>query len=196
MTTLPKLYLVRHGETAWSMSHRHTGRTDVPLTRRGEREALAVARTLKGLGFGLVLTSPLIRAHRTCELAGLAREAQMEPAAAEWDYGTYEGMTTQEIHLQQPGWRLFRDGCPEGESPAQVGARADRVLDRIRSCGGDALIFSHGHFLRALAARWLGLSAEFGQFLLLSTAAVSVLSFEHNREEPALLRWNDTHHLD
>lgn len=193
--TLPELYLVRHGETAWSMSRRHTGRTDVPLTPRGEREALAVARTLKGLDFALVLTSPLIRAHRTCELAGLAREAQSEPAASEWDYGTYEGMTTQEIHALQPGWRLFRDGCPEGESPAEVGARADRVLDRIRGGDGNALLFSHGHFLRTLAARWLGLSAEFGQFLLLSTAAVSVLSFEHSRAEPALLRWNDTHHL-
>jgi broad specificity phosphatase PhoE len=196
MNPLPRLYLVRHGETEWSSSHRHTGRTDIPLTEAGEHEAAAVARRLEGRSFETVLTSPLKRAHRTCELAGLADNARIEPDAVEWDYGAYEGLTTDEIHRQRPDWRLFRDGCPDGESPQQVAERADRVLEQLRGGEGDRLLFAHGHFLRVLAARWLGQPAVFGRSLVLSTAALCVLGYEHNRDEPAILRWNDTHHLD
>lgn len=199
MPSLPSLTLVRHGETEWSRTHRHTGRTDLPLEPIGEREAQATAKPLAGLKPALVLSSPLARARKTANLAGFgadkANGLELDPDLMEWDYGDYEGKTTLSIQAERPGWLLFRDGCPNGEDAAQVGARADRIVARARSIDGDVLLFSHGHFSRVLAARWLGLPAEHGRYLILSTAAISVLGHEHAREEPAILRWNDQHHL-
>ena len=193
---LPSIYLARHGETAWSLSGQHTGRTDLPLTKRGERNARALGERLRGLTFAKVLTSPLQRAVRTCELAGYAGTAEPDPNLAEWDYGRYEGRRTAEILSERPDWQLFRDGCPGGESPAEVGARVDRVVSRVRAVRGDVLLFSSAHFLRVLAARWLGLEAAGGRYLLLGTGSLSVLGYEHNSAEPAIRLWNDTHHLD
>jgi probable phosphoglycerate mutase len=196
---LPTLTLVRHGETEWSRTHRHTGRTDLRLEPAGEREARAVASALASLSPALVLCSPLQRARQTAELAGFGegsgRELRFEPDLMEWNYGDYEGRTTAEIHNERPGWSLFRDGCPNGEDARAVGRRADRMVKLIRAAGGDALVFSHGHYSRVLAARWLGLSPDHGRYLTLSTAAVSVLGYEHGPDEPAILRWNDQHHL-
>jgi broad specificity phosphatase PhoE len=189
--TLPGVYLARHGETAWTLSGRHTGRTDLPLTERGERDALALGLRLRVLTFASVLTSPLQRAQRTCELAGFGSVAQIDPELAEWDYGEYEGRRTDEIHAERPGWRLFRDGCPGGEGPNQVGARADRVIARLRALRGGVLLFSSGHFLRVLAARWLGLDAAVGQYLVLGTASVSALGYEHGLTQPAIRLWNE-----
>jgi broad specificity phosphatase PhoE len=194
--TLPVLHLARHGETAWSLSGQHTGRTDLPLTERGERNARALGERLRGLVFAKVLTSPLQRAARTCELAGFGAVAEIDPDLAEWDYGQYEGRRTAEIHAERPNWQLFRDGCPGGESPGQIGARADRVVGRVRAIKGDVLVFSSGHFLRVLAARWLGLDASAGRYLLLSTASLSALGYEHNLTEPAIRLWNETRHVE
>ena len=187
---LPVAYLVRHGETEWSLSGRHTGRTDLPLTARGEEDARALGPVLQGLRFTKVLTSPLQRAARTCELAGFGTMAEADPDLLEWDYGLYEGRKTADIRAERPDWELFRDGCPEGETPAQVALRADRVIRRVRASGGDALLFSSGHILRVLAVRWVGLEPVTGQFLRLSTASLSVLGYEHSRSEPAILHWN------
>ncbi|NEX17671.1 MAG: histidine phosphatase family protein [Halochromatium sp.] len=199
MPNLPTLMLVRHGETEWSRTHRHTGRTDLPLEPAGEQEARATARPLASLKPALVLSSPLLRARETASLAGFGPEAgidlQLDADLMEWDYGDYEGRTTASIHAERPGWLLFRDGCPNGEDATQVGARADRVVARARSVDADVLLFSHGHFCRVLAARWLGLPADHGRYLSLSTAAISVLGYEHSRDEPTILRWNDEHHL-
>jgi broad specificity phosphatase PhoE len=195
MSALPIVYLARHGETAWSLSGQHTGRTDLPLTDRGERHARALADRLHGLSFATVLTSPSQRAIRTCELAGFRHAAEAEPDLAEWDYGHYEGRRTAEILAENPGWQLFRDGCPGGESPGEIGARADRVVARLRAVGGDVLIFSSGHILRVLTARWLGLAAEGGRLCMLSTASVSMIGYEHNLSEPAIQLWNDTRHI-
>jgi broad specificity phosphatase PhoE len=151
---LPVIHLARHGETAWSLSGQHTSRTDLPLTERGERNARALGQRLRGLEFAKVYTSPLQRAARTCELAGFGTSAEIDPDLVEWDYGQYEGRRTAEIHAERPDWQLFRDGCPGGESPDQIGARADRVVERVRAVNGDVLLFSSGHFLRVLAARW------------------------------------------
>ena len=192
---LPTVYLARHGETAWSISGQHTGLTDLPLTERGERNARRLGDRLKGLTFTKVLTSPLQRVTRTCQLAGFGKAAQIEPDLLEWNYGEYEGRRTAEIHAERPEWRLFRDGCPGGESPAQVGARADRILHRIRPLKSDILLFSSGHFLRVLTARWLGLEPAAGQFFLLSTASLSALSYEHTLSEPAIRLWDDSHHV-
>ena len=195
MNALPIVYLVRHGETQWSASHQHTGSTDIALTPAGETEAEAAGKALADLTPTLVLSSPLQRAARTAELAGFGATLQTDDDLVEWDYGAYEGLTSAEIHAQRPDWLLFRDGCPDGESPAEVSRRADRVVARLRAAEGTALIFSHGHFSRVLAARWLGLPVEFGRYLLLSTAAISVLGYEHGLNEPAIVRWNDTGHL-
>ncbi len=181
---LPTVYLARHGETAWSISGQHTGLTDLPLTERGERNARRLGQRLRDLTFTKVLTSPLLRATRTCELAGFGSVAQVEPDLVEWNYGDYEGRRSAEILAERADWQLFRDGCPNGEAPCQVGARADRVLRQIRVVQGDVLIFSSGHFLRALAARWLGLEPVGGRLFLLSTASLSALSYEHNLSEP------------
>jgi probable phosphoglycerate mutase len=194
--TLPVIHLARHGETAWSLSGQHTGRTDLPLTERGERNARALGERLRGLEFAEVLTSPLRRAVRTCELAGFGSMAEIDSDLVEWDYGQYEGRRTAEIHAERPDWQLFRDGCPGGESPNQVGARADRVVERVRAVKGDVLVFSSGHFLRVLAARWLGLDAAGGRYLLLSTASLSALGYEHNLAEPAIRLWNETRHVE
>jgi broad specificity phosphatase PhoE len=193
---LSVVYLARHGETAWSLSGQHTGRTDLPLTERGESNARALGERLRGLAFAKVLTSPLQRAVRTCDLAGFGAVAKIDPDLVEWDYGQYEGRRTAEIHAERPDWQLFRDGCPGGESPGQIGARADRVVERVRAVKGDVLVFSSGHFLRVLAARWLGLDAAGGRYLLLSTASLSALGYEHNPAEPAIRLWNDTRHVE
>jgi probable phosphoglycerate mutase len=192
---LPVIYLARHGETAWSLSGQHTGLTDLPLTERGQRNASRLGERLKGLTFAKVLTSPLQRAARTCELAGFGASAEVDRDLLEWDYGQYEGRRTVEIHVERPDWQLFRDGCPGGETPDQIGVRADRVVNRVRSIQGNVLLFSSGHFLRVLAARWLGLEPGSGRYLLLGTASLSALGYEHNLSEPAIRLWNDTLHV-
>lgn len=194
MTTVPSVYLARHGETAWSLSGQHTGLTDLPLTERGERNARRLGRRLAGLVFEKVFSSPLQRARRTCELSGFGAAAEVDRNLVEWNYGNYEGLRTPEIHAQRPAWQLFRDGCPGGESPAQVGARADAVVSRLRALTGNVLVFSSGHFLRVLAARWVGLEPAGGQLLILSTASLSTVSYEN--DQPAIRLWNDTSHLN
>lgn len=193
---LPAVYLARHGETAWSLTGQHTGLTDLPLTERGQRNARRLGERLTGLGFAKVFTSPLQRASRTCELAGFGVVAEVDRDLVEWNYGKYEGLRTVEIHAKRPGWDLFRDGCPEGESPNQVGARADRVVDRVRAIEGDVLIFSSGHFLRVLAARWLGLEPDAGRFFMLNTASLSAIGYENYLSQPVIRLWDDTSHLD
>jgi broad specificity phosphatase PhoE len=194
---LPVIYVARHGETAWSLSGQHTGLTDLPLTERGERNARRLGDRLKGLTFTKVLTSPLQRAARTCELAGFGASAEVDRDLLEWNYGEYEGRRTAEILAERPGWQIFRDGCPGGESPDQIGTRADRVVSRLRAIQGDVLLFSSGHFLRVLAARWLGLEPAAGRYFLLSTASLGMLAYEHNsRSEPVIRLWNDTRHVE
>jgi len=195
-TKLPSVYLARHGETAWSLSGQHTGLTDIPLTERGERNARRLGERLAGLAFAKVFTSPLQRAARTCELAGFGAVADTDGELVEWNYGKYEGLRTVEIHADRPDWQLFRDGCPEGESPEQVGARADHVLRRLRANKGDALIFSSGHFLRVFAARWFGLEPVTAQFFMLSTASLSAIGYENTLAQPVIRLWNDTSHVE
>ena len=190
------VYLARHGETAWSLSGRHTGLTDVPLTERGERNARRLGERLKGLTFAKVFSSPLSRAARTCDLAGFGAAAEVDRDLVEWNYGDYEGRTSDEIFRERPDWQLFRDGCPGGETPQQVGARADRVVSRMRTAQGDVLLFSSGHFIRVLAVRWLGLEPAGGRFLMLSTASLSALSYEHDVARPVIRLWNDDHHVE
>jgi broad specificity phosphatase PhoE len=186
-----RIYLARHGQTSWSESGRHTGRTEIPLCEQGEKNARMLAEALSGVRFSLVLTSPRMRARRTCELAGLAAAAEVDTDLAEWDYGDFEGLKSAEILLRHPQWRLFRDGCPNGESPAQVAARADRLITRLRSTEGDVALFSHGHFGRVLGARWVGLPAGDGERLLLDTASVAILAYEHgNSAAPVIALWN------
>ena len=192
---LPTLYIARHGETAWSLSGQHTGLTDLPLTERGQSNARRLGNQLRGRSFAKVFTSPLQRARRTCELAGFGAQAEVDRDLLEWNYGEYEGLRTAEIHAKRPGWKLFRDGCPGGESASDVGARADRMVDRVRAVQQDVLIFSSGHFLRVLAARWLGLEPEAGRYFLLSTASLSALSYEDDLTRPVIKFWNDLHHL-
>ena len=192
---LPKIYLARHGETAWTLSGQHTGLTDLPLTPAGERNARQLGQRLKGLRFAAVFTSPLQRAVRTCSLAGFGSMAKVDPDLVEWDYGQFDGLRSAEILAKYPNWDLFRDGCPCGESPAQVAGRADRVAKRLRALQADVLLFSSGHFLRVLAARWLGLDLAGGRHLLLSTASLSVLGYEHNLSQPVIRLWNDDHHV-
>jgi probable phosphoglycerate mutase len=193
--SLPIIYLARHGETAWSLSGQHTGTTDIALTERGERNARRLGERLRGLAIAKVFTSPLVRAARTCELAGFGSTAELEPDLREWNYGAYEGRRTAEIQKEKPDWQLFRDGCPGGESPGQVGARADRVAARVRAVSGNVLVFSSGHFLRILAARWLGLEPAAGRYFLLDTAALSALGYEHKLSQPVIRLWNDTKHV-
>lgn len=192
---LPTIYLARHGETAWSLSGQHTGRTDIPLTDRGERNARRLGPRLGGLTFAAVLTSPLKRAARTCELAGYGARASVNVDLLEWDYGAYEGRTSANIHAERQDWDLFRDGCPGGETPDQIGARADRVVKRLRAINRDVLLFSSGHFLRVLAARWLGLEPAAGRYFLLGTASLSALGYEHNPSRPVIRFWDDTRHV-
>jgi broad specificity phosphatase PhoE len=192
---LPAVYLARHGETTWSLSGQHTGLTDLPLTERGERNARALGERLNGLKFAKVFASPLQRARRTCELAGFREAVEVDRDLLEWNYGDYEGRRTSEIHAERPDWELFRDGCPGGESPEQVSTRADHVVSRVRAVEGDVLLFSSGHFLRVLAARWLGLGPAAGRFFMLSTASLSALGYEHNRCQPVIRLWDDTRHV-
>jgi broad specificity phosphatase PhoE len=192
---LPITYLARHGETAWSLSGRHTGLTDLPLTERGQRNARRLGQRLNGLTFAKVFTSPLQRAAQTCMLAGFGDTAEVDRNLVEWNYGDYEGRRTAEIRTERPDWQLFRDGCPGGESPDQVGARADRVVSRVRAVSGDVLLFSSGHFLRVLAARWLGLEPAAGRYFLLGTASLSALGYEHSLSQPVIRLWDDTDHV-
>jgi broad specificity phosphatase PhoE len=194
-TDLPLTYLARHGETAWSLSGRHTGLTDLPLTERGERNARRLGQRLNGLAFAKVFTSPLERAARTCTLAGFGDAADIDRDLVEWNYGDYEGLRTAEIRAERPDWQLFRDGCPGGESPDQVASRADRVVSRVRAVPGNVLLFSSGHFLRVLAARWLGLEPAAGRYFLLGTASLSALGYEHTLSQPVIQLWDDTHHV-
>ncbi len=193
---LPIVYLARHGETAWTLSGQHTGLTDLPLTERGERNARRLEERLRGVTFAKVFTSPLQRATRTCELAGFGSVAEIDRDLLEWNYGEYEGRLTTDIHKERPEWQLFRDGCPGGESPDEVGTRADRVVKRVRAVEGDVLVFSSAHFLRVFAARWLGLDAAFGRYFVLSTASLSALGYEHNLSQPVIRLWDDNRHVE
>jgi probable phosphoglycerate mutase len=193
---LPIVYLARHGETAWTLSGQYTGLTNLPLTERGERNARRLAERLRGVTFAKVLTSPLQRAARTCDLAGFGAVAEIDRDLVEWNYGEYEGRLTTDIHRECPNWQLFRDGCPGGESPHEVGARADRAIKRVRAVTGNVLLFSSGHFLRVFAARWLGLDAAMGRYFVLSTASVSALGYDHNLSQPVIRLWNDTRHVE
>lgn len=187
---MPEVFLVRHGETDWSRTGKHTGRTDIPLTERGREQAVAVGAALRGRRFALVLTSPLERAAETCRLAGYGEVAERREELMEWDYGAYEGRKTVDIREERPGWTLWRDGVPGGETAAHVGARADRVIAELRALTGDAAVFAHGHMLRVLAARWIGLAPWAGQLLALDPATISVVGYE--RETPVLRSWNVT----
>jgi probable phosphoglycerate mutase len=193
---LPIIYVARHGETAWTVTGQHTGRTDLPLTEAGERNASRLGQRLRGLIFAKVLTSPLQRAVRTCELAGFAGAAHTDCDLVEWDYGEYEGLTGAEIRAKRPDWQLFRDGCPGGESPQQVIARADHVVREVRQVQGNMLLFTSGHFIRVLAARWIGIepTANARSFML-STASLSALGYEQDLSRPVIRLWNDTHHV-
>jgi broad specificity phosphatase PhoE len=185
------VYLVRHGETAWSITGQHTGRTDLPLTAHGEQQARELVVRLRGLSFDRVFSSPLRRALQTCELAGFGSRATLDPELLEWDYGDYEGRTLAQIHAIRPGWELFRDGCPGGESVAQISARADSVVSRLRALRGKVLLFSSGHLLRVLAARWVEATAELGRRLDLDPACVCVLGYDHDGEDSVIQLWND-----
>lgn len=189
---LPRVYLARHGETAWTISGQHTGRTDIPLTERGAADARRLGEQLKGMSIALVLTSPLQRARRTCELAGFGDQCEVDRDLREWDYGECEGLTSAQIRERRPDWRLFRDGCPGGETVDEVGVRADRVIARVRNAAGDSLLFAHGHLLRILTARWLGLPAADGRLLLCEPTSLGMLGYEHERlDEPVLRLWNE-----
>lgn len=186
--TPQQTYLVRHGETEWSLSGQHTGITDIPLTANGRKVAKQFEPLFAKKRFALILTSPLERAKATCELAGLGGQAEIDFDLMEWNYGEYEGLTSKQIHEKSPEWMLFRDGCPGGESPEQISARADRVIAKIRAAGGNVVLFAHGHILRVLMARWIGLPALVGCHFMLDTATLSVLSYYENI--PAVKRWN------
>jgi len=194
---LPVIYLARHGETAWSLTGQHTGLTDLPLTEHGECTARRLGERLRELTVARVFTSPLQRARHTCELAGFGGVAEVDHDLVEWDYGQYEGRRTVEIQAERPGWQLFRDGCPEGEYPAQVAARADRIVDRVRAVQGDVLLFSSGHFMRVLTARWLGVEPTINsRYFMLSTASLSALGYEGNLARPVIRLWNETRHVE
>jgi broad specificity phosphatase PhoE len=186
--SVQEVFSIRHGETEWSLSGRHTGRSDIPLTENGRQVARGWQPFAATRRFDLVLTSPLQRARETCRLTGLGERAEIDADLTEWNYGAYEGLTPQEISAKQPGWMIFRDGCPGGESPEQIGARVDRVIAKVRARAGDVALFAHGHVLRVLGARWLGLPPSAGGHFLLDTATVCVLSSYHG--VPAVKRWN------
>jgi probable phosphoglycerate mutase len=193
---LPIVYLARHGETAWTLSGQYRGLIDLPHTERGERNARRLAERLRGVTFAKVLTSPLQQAARTCELAGFGAVEEIDRDLVEWNYGEYVGRLTTDIHRECPNWQLFRDGCPGGESPHEVGARSARAIKRVRAVTGDVLLFSSGHFLRVFAVRWLGLDAAMGRYFMLSTASLSALGYEHNLLQPVIRLWNDTRHVE
>ncbi|WP_442510392.1 histidine phosphatase family protein [Novipirellula sp. SH528] len=186
-----RLFLMRHGETEWSLTGQHSGRADIPLTKNGEEQARELGQRIRLFTFEHVLTSPLQRARRTCELAGLSNEAKVDADLIEWDNGDYESRTGDEILATRPRWNLFRDGCPNGEMPEQISARADRLIHRLIELDGDVALFSHSHLGRVLAARWIGLSVEHAQPFLLDTASLSILCYEHDRtDQPAIALWN------
>ncbi len=186
-----QVYLLRHGETAWSLSGQHTGRTDLPLTKNGERRASLLHEHLEGIPFAHVLTSPLQRARRTCELAGFGDVARVDPDLQEWDYGDYEGRTTAEIRAQRPAWDVFADGCPHGESVEQVARRTGRVVEVLRGLNGTLAVFAHGHFLRALAMTWISLPVRDGRHFALDTGSLSILGYEHpDQATPVIAVWN------
>ncbi|CAN5563284.1 histidine phosphatase family protein [soil metagenome] len=189
--TLPKIIVARHGQTEWAVTGQHTGRTDIPLTAAGEDEARSLGERIGKRSFAAVFTSPSQRARRTADLAGYG-EAVVDDDLAEWDYGQYEGLLTTEIEARKPGWNIFTDGCPDGESAAQMTARAERVVNRLRDLNADALIFTSGHIARCIAPRWIGQPITLGVFLLISTASLSVLGYDHQRNEPAISKWNET----
>lgn len=191
-TQYPRIFLVRHGETEWSLSGRHTGRSDIALTENGEAAARLLETRIPAIGFDAILSSPSQRARRTCELAGFGSGVEIDDNLAEWDYGRYEGITTKEIQMHSPGWNVFRDGCPDGEMAWDVAARADAVIKKIKAVDGNVLIFSSSHFLRVLAARWLGLEPNAGSFFVLDTTSISILGYEHNLNEPVVRGWNET----
>lgn len=193
---LPVIYIARHGETAWTITGQHTGLTDLPLTRQGESNARGLGERLNGLVFAKVFTSPLQRARQTSALAGFGQVAEVDDDLVEWNYGDYEGLRSTEIRAKRPDWELFRDGVPGGETPAQVVARADKVVTRVRNVSGDVLLFSSGHFIRVFAARWIGLEASVhGNSFLLSTASLSAVGYDRNMSHPVIRLWNDTHHV-
>jgi broad specificity phosphatase PhoE len=190
---LLQLYFVRHGGTEWSLSGQHTGRTDIPLTPSGEAEARALRPLLEAVSFSHVLTSPLVRARRTCELVGLAEQSEIEPDLSEWDYGAYEGRRTVDIQKECADWSIFRDGCRDGETPAEISDRADRLLARLRRLQGKVALFSHGHFGCVLAARWIGIPVVNGQHFALGTASLSILGHElRHPTTPVIALWNAT----
>lgn len=192
----PRIYLIRHGETAWSLTGQHTGRTDLPLTSHGEDEARELAQRLKDLSFSYVITSPLLRARQTCELAGLKATAEIEQDLAEWDYGDYEGQRSVDIRRQHDDWNVFRDGCPAGESPEQVAVRADRLIVHLRTLEGNVALFSHGQFGRVLAARWIGLQLIDAQHFSLDTASLSILDHDPHHPEVAIIDlWNSSKNI-
>ncbi|MGO8671401.1 MAG: histidine phosphatase family protein [Capsulimonadaceae bacterium] len=194
-TNVPRLYLIRHGETEWALSGRHTRSTDIPLTARGEERACQLGQSLRDLAWSCVLTSPRERARRTCEIAGLEPGATIEPDLAEWDYGDFEGLRTAEIHIDHPGWNIFRDGCPGGESPVQVANRADQLLARLRRLGGNIALFTHGHFGCILAMRWVELPIVEGRHFPLGTASLSILGYEPSHPDvPVIALWNAASH--
>jgi broad specificity phosphatase PhoE len=195
--SLPNLFLARHGETPWSLSGQHTGRTDLALTENGEHDGEKLGQRLKEFQFAAIWTSPRQRAQRTAQLAGFGDRLAVEPNLAEWDYGDYEGVTTADILKRAPGWFLFSDGCPNGETPEQVSARADRVIAKARQQSGNVLVFSHGHFIRVLAARWLSLPVLEARCFVCGTASLGILGYEHNNlDEPVICLWNDDRHLN
>ena len=190
---LLSLYLIRHGQTEWSLSGQHTGSTDIALTAQGEAEARALIPWIRQIQFGLVLTSPRKRAKRTCELVGLGGQEEIEPDVAEWNYGDYEGKLSSDIHLTRPDWNIFHDGCPNGETPTQVSNRADRLIARLTAMTGNIALFTHGHFGSALAARWIELPVVEGQHMALDTASLSTLSYNRAHPQVRVLRlWNAT----
>jgi broad specificity phosphatase PhoE len=186
-----QIYFIRHGETAWSLSRQHTGRTELPLTPKGESMARQVGTALAGLAFTRVLSSPRLRARATCELAGLGAASESEPDLAEWDYGDYEGLRTAEVRALRPTWDVWRDGCPRGEMPQQVGDRADRLIARLLGCTGKVALFSHGQFGRVLAARWIGLPAALGQHFVIDPASIGQLAQESTHPHRRVISlWN------
>ncbi|QDT02145.1 Alpha-ribazole phosphatase [Rubripirellula lacrimiformis] len=186
-----RIFLMRHGETEWSTSGQHTGRVDIPLTENGEREARRLGDRLAQTKFDHVLVSPLQRARHTCELAGCGERAEIEPDLIEWDNGDYAGQTHAEVFKQRPGWNLFRDGCPHGESPAEISARCDRLIGRLVTLDGNVALFSHSHFGRVLGVRWIGLPVQMGHHFILNTASRSVLCYQHDRiDDPVIESWN------
>src|SRR5262245_7166052 len=188
---LPRLFLARHGDTAWTDSRQRTGRTDLPLHQRGEERARQLGWRLRRFSFARVFTSPLQRASKTCALAGFGDVAAVDPDLVEWDYGRFEGKLTRDVLKERPGWELFRDGCPDGESPQDVAARADRFIARVHGMVGDVLAFSSGHIIRMIAARWHGMAPAAGRVFFCRPASVGVLGFEHDRrDQPVIRLWN------